>query len=89
MREPTIKLSDSDDESTRERAKLSSSTCTKPKSTAHVKRGVVISDDDDKSKLPVPPMRPKAMYKEKVKAATPDTNAEKELQVMMDINDSK
>jgi len=50
---------------------------------------VVISDDDDKSKLPVPPMRPKAMYKEKVKAATPDTNAEKELQVMMDINDSK
>jgi hypothetical protein len=34
-------------------------------------------------------VRPKAAYKAKAKAATPDSDAEKELRAMMDIDDGK
>jgi DNA polymerase delta subunit 3 len=88
-----LKLSDSEDESARTPAKPSSKpTEAKTASAARVKRGVVVSDDEDEEASkpsPPPPARPKAAYKTKAKATIPDSNAEKELRAMMDIDDGR
>jgi DNA polymerase delta subunit 3 len=90
------KLSDSeDDETASTRVKPpSTSKRTETKSTARVRRAVLISDDDDDEEAPPPPPpRAKAAYKAKAKAkeASPpnDPEAEKELRAMMDIDDGK
>ena len=84
-----MKLSDSKDETARAREK-SPPKRTESKSAARIKKGVVISDDDeDEVPRPPPPVRPKAAYKAKAKAATPDSDAEKELRAMMNIDDGK
>jgi len=84
-----LKPSDSEDETARARERLS---CirTESKSAARVKRGIVISDDEgEEVSKPPAPARPKAAYKAKAKAATPDSGADKELRAMMDIDDGK
>jgi hypothetical protein len=84
-----LKPSDSEDETARARERLASKR-TESKSAARVKRGVVISDDEDEGvSKPPPPARPKAAYKAKAKAATPDSGADTELRAMMDIDDGK
>lgn len=95
-------ISDEEDESAtaRMRAAKSPSTSkrTEPtKSAERVRRRIVISDDDDDDdkEAPKPPRTgPKAAYKSKAKTKTKraspdDTEAEKELRAMMDIDDGK
>lgn len=89
-RKSTMKFSDSEDES-------STKVATRPqelpsrrsgsKSTARVKKGVILSDEEEAPK----PARPKAAYKVKTERRSPDLDldagAESELRAMMDIDD--
>lgn len=85
-RKSTLKLSDSEEEIAGPPPKLPTKrTESKSVASARVKRGVVISDDEDEKAPKLP--RAKAAYKAKAKAASPDLEAEKELRAMMDIDD--
>jgi DNA polymerase delta subunit 3 len=92
-RKPTMKFSDSEDEA-------STVAATKPqeppskrsesKSAARVKKGVILSDDEDEEAPK--PARPKAAYRTaKTKKRSPDLDAaaESELRAMMDIDDDQ
>jgi hypothetical protein len=83
-----LKLSDSEEEVAgplrKPPSKRSESQSAAP---ARVKKGVIISDDEEEDSLKPP--RAKAAYKAKVKTASPDPDAEKVLRAMMDIDDGK
>jgi DNA polymerase delta subunit 3 len=86
-RKPTLKLSDSEDETVGSPSMPPSKRSeTQSAARARVKKGVVISDDEEEVDVPKPP-RAKAAYKAKAKAAPPDPDAEKEVRAMMDIDD--
>ncbi|KAF8271151.1 DNA polymerase subunit Cdc27 [Lactarius quietus] len=91
-RKPTMKFSDSEDESSTVAAAKPQEPTSKrseSKSAVRVKKGVILSDDEDEE--PPRPARPKAAYKKVAKTKTqfPDLDAESELRAMMDIDDDQ
>jgi len=88
-----MNFSDSEDESSTMAAKRPQEPPSKrseSKSTARVKKGVVLSDDEGEEEAPKP-ARPKAAYKVKTETHSPDLDAaaESELRAMMDIDDGR
>ena len=82
-----LKLSDSEDETAGSPSKPPSKRSeSQSAAQARVKKGVVISDDEEEVDAPKLP-RAKAAYKAKAKAAPPDPDAEKDVRAMMDIDD--
>ena len=86
-----MKLSDSEDESstagpTRPQQPLSKRS--ESKSAARVKKGVILSDDEEEAPKPA---RTKSAYKTKTKTRSRDLDieAESELRAMMDIDDGR
>ncbi|KAH9052895.1 DNA polymerase subunit Cdc27 [Lactarius deliciosus] len=94
-RKSTMKFSDSEDESSTKAATRPQELPSKrsgSKSTARVKKGVILSDEEDEEEAPKP-ARPKAAYKVKTERRSPDlgldAGAESELRAMMDIDDDQ
>ncbi|KAH8990363.1 DNA polymerase subunit Cdc27 [Lactarius akahatsu] len=94
-RKSTMKFSDSEDESPTKGATRPQELPSKrsgSKSTARVKKGVILSDEEDEEEAPKP-ARPKAAYKVKTERRSPDLDldagAESELRAMMDIDDDQ
>ncbi|KAH9165654.1 DNA polymerase subunit Cdc27 [Lactarius sanguifluus] len=91
-RKSTMKFSDSEDESSTKAATRPQELPSKrsgSKSTARVKKGVILSDEEEEEEAPKP-ARPKAAYKVKTERRSPDlADAESELRAMMDIDDDQ
>ncbi|KAH9063981.1 DNA polymerase subunit Cdc27 [Lactarius vividus] len=94
-RKSTMKFSDSEDESSTKVATRPQEPPSKQsgsKSTARVKKGVILSDEEEEEEAPKP-ARPKATYKVKTERYSPDldlnADAESELRAMMDIDDDQ
>ncbi|KAI0267633.1 DNA polymerase subunit Cdc27 [Gloeopeniophorella convolvens] len=85
-RKSRIALSDSEDDVAPPPKKPSPGPA-EPKSIARVKKGVIVSDDDEEAAPK--PARAKAAYKAKVKPAPPDSDNERELRAMMDVDDDQ